>query len=237
MYARIAGLADAPDSAAPLGDLDGYTPERLGAIDTLLARIDTRRQLLQSLPGNVWRGCAITTGSFELRGQIRTRLRALLAALSETQAAAAGFAKSLELPAPNDLAGARALHGLAALLHEPYLLPAEWLAAGPDPTRRGIIVAARQDYAALADAEARLAQRHRETLLESRSGWHVSALHPALRRLDARAAAAVPSRPCGHARQPPAWRCARTRPPRWPISSWPQLCAPPASASKRSSKA
>src|SRR5205823_4238513 len=131
-------------------------------------RIDTRRvetqnlaSLLQSLPGNVWRGCAITIGSFELRGQIRTRLRALLAALSETQSAAAGFAKALELPAPNDLAGTRTLHGLAALLHEPYLLPAEWLAAGPDPTRRGIIDAARQDYAALADAEARLTQRHR----------------------------------------------------------------------------
>ena len=32
-------------------------------------------------------------------------------------------------------AGARALNSLAALLHEPYLLPAEWLAAGPDPSR------------------------------------------------------------------------------------------------------
>jgi hypothetical protein len=58
------------------------------------------------------------------------------------------------------------LHNLAALLHEPYLLPAEWLAAGPDPTRRGIIAAARQDYAALAEAEARLGQRHREDLLD-----------------------------------------------------------------------
>jgi very-short-patch-repair endonuclease len=166
MYARLAGLADAPDSAALLGELDSYTPDRLGAIDALLARIDTRRQLLQSLPGNVWRGCAITTGSFELRGQIRTRLRALLAALSETHAATASFAAALELPASNDLAGARALHGLAALLHEPYLLPAEWLAAGHDPSRRGIIDAARQDYAALAAAEARLLQRHRATLLD-----------------------------------------------------------------------
>ncbi len=166
VYARIAGLAETPDSAAPLGDLDSYTPERLGAIDTLLARIDTRRQLLQSLSGNVWRGCAITTGSFELRGQIRTRLRALLAALSEVQSAAAGFAEALGLPAPDDLAGTRVLNSLATLLHEPYLLPAEWLAAGPDPARRGIIAAARQDYAALDDAEARLALRHRETLLD-----------------------------------------------------------------------
>jgi very-short-patch-repair endonuclease len=166
VYACIASLADAPDCAAPLGDLDGYTPERLGAIDTLLARIDTRRQLLESLPGNVWRGCAVTTGSFELRGQIRTRLRALIAALGELQIAAAAFAESLSLPTPSDLAGARALHGLAALLHEPYLLPAAWLAAGADPTRRGIIIAARQDYAALAEAEARLSQRHRDTLLD-----------------------------------------------------------------------
>jgi very-short-patch-repair endonuclease len=166
VYARMASLADAPDCAAPLGDLDGYTLERLGAIDTLLARIDTRRQLLQSLAENVWRGCAITTGSFELRGQIRTRLRALLAALSEVQAAAAAFAESLDLPAPDDLATARAIHSLAALLHEPQLLPPEWLAAGADPARRGIIAATRQDYAALADAEARLLQRYQITLLD-----------------------------------------------------------------------
>src|SRR5262249_16973804 len=125
-----------------------------------------RRDLLQSLPNNAWRGCAATTGSFELRGQIRTRLRALLASLSELDVAAAAFAESLELPAPRDIAGARALHGRAALLSEPYMLPAAWLEAGPDTARRGIIQAAREDYAALADVEARLAQRHRETLLD-----------------------------------------------------------------------
>ncbi|HEU5099612.1 MAG TPA: AAA domain-containing protein, partial [Roseiflexaceae bacterium] len=166
VHARIAALDDVPDCEAPLGDLDAFTPERLGAVDTLLARLDARRDLLQSLPGNVWRGCAATSGSFELRGQIRTRLRAMLAALGELSAAAAAFAESLDLPAPADISGARALQALAALLREPYLLPEDWLGAGPDLARRGIILAARQDYAALAEAEARLSRRHRDTLLD-----------------------------------------------------------------------
>jgi hypothetical protein len=165
-HARMAALADAPDCDAPLGEIDSFTPDRLGAVDTLLARIDARRDLLGSLPSNVWRGCAATSGSFELRGQIRTRLRALLAALGELSVAAGAFAEALGLPALADISGARALRQLAELLREPHLLPMDWLRAGRDPARRGIILAARQDYAALAEAEARLSQRHGDGLLE-----------------------------------------------------------------------
>jgi hypothetical protein len=164
-HARIANLHDAPDCAAPLGDLDTYTPERMGAIDALLARLDTRHDLLQALPQNAWRGCAATTGSFELRGQIRTRLRALIAALGELQAAAAAFAERLALPVPVGPPAARELTTLADLLREPYVMPQAWIAGGQDADRL-LISEARERYAQLADAEERLARRHSDALLQ-----------------------------------------------------------------------
>jgi hypothetical protein len=165
-HAQMASLHDAPDCAAPLGDLDTYTPERMGPIDALLARLDTRQDLLQSLPENAWRGCAATTGSFELRGQIRTHLRSLIAALAELQGAAAAFAQSLMLPVPAGPPAARELAALSGLLGQPYVMPLEWIEAGPDANRRQLIEQARQQYADVLDAESRLAQRHSDALLD-----------------------------------------------------------------------
>jgi very-short-patch-repair endonuclease len=166
VHARIASLADAPDCAAPIGGLDTFTAERMGAIDALLARLDTRHDLLQSLPESVWRGCAATSGSFELRGQIRTRLRSLIAALSELQSAAVALAEQLALSMPTGMAEATALNTLSALLQEPYAIPPAWLEAAHDDQRRSMIAEARRRYAALAEAEQRLAQRYQESLLE-----------------------------------------------------------------------
>ncbi len=165
-HGRLGLLHDAPDLDAPLGDLESYTPARMGAIDALLTRLDARADLLALMPGNVWRGCAITTSSFEERGRIRARLRALLAALAEPQPPAEALAATLGMPAPRSLADMRALLALAVLLREPRAAPAEWLAEPAGARQRcDLIAEAGRRFRELAALEARLLARYDEGLL------------------------------------------------------------------------
>lgn len=167
VHGRVAALADAPDTAAPVGDPDSFTAERLGAADALLVRLDTRSELLQSMPANVWRGCSITVSSFEQRGRIRAQLRALVAALHDLEPVAAAAAAPLGLPVPETLAGARALAALLELLGAPGQAPPEWLAdAGRAAARPALIADARAHYAGLADLEQRVFARYQPALLD-----------------------------------------------------------------------
>ncbi len=167
VHGRLATLADAPDTNAPIGEIDSYSTEQLGAIEALLARLDARSELLQSMPENVWRGCAITVSSFEQRGRMRAKLRSLIGAAQELPARAAVAAAPIGLPAPENLAAARALAGLLHLLSEPHTAPAQWLA---DPARaaqrRALIAEAQAHYAELAAREQQLFQRYQEAVLE-----------------------------------------------------------------------
>lgn len=167
VQARLGQLHDAPDLAAPLGDLAAYAAERLAAIDALLARLDARSALLQSLPANVWRGCAIDVGSFEQRGRVRAQLRAFQAALAELMQQAARYAAQLELPPPTTVAAARGLAALAGLLRAPQRAAAAWLADADAAARcAALIDGAAPRYAALLADEARLLARYDERLLE-----------------------------------------------------------------------
>ena len=167
VHGRLAVLADAPDTSAPIGELESYTHERLGAADALLTRLDAQATLLQAMPENIWRGCAITNSSFEQRGRVRARLRALLAALGELEREAGAFAALLGAPQPQSLANMRALLAVATLLRESQSAPPEWLDSAAEAVRRRALIAeAAPRYTALADAEARLFQRYIEGVLD-----------------------------------------------------------------------
>lgn len=166
VHGRVALLADAPDTSAPIGALAAYTREHLGAVDAVLVQLDARAELLQAMPANAWRGCAVSTSSFEQRGRLRAGLRALLAALATLQQAAATAAEQLSCAPPTTLGGARALAGLLRLLGEPQRVPAAWLAApAAASARREQLAEAAQRYAGLVSLEQRLIERYHEAVL------------------------------------------------------------------------
>ncbi|MBS1964596.1 MAG: DUF4011 domain-containing protein [Chloroflexi bacterium SZAS-1] len=162
---RLGLLADAPDTQAPIGDLDSYTPERMGAVDALLARLDARAELLTAMPENAWRGCSMTSSSFEGRGQVRAHLRALQSALAALQREAGLATGQLGTPPAQSPAEVRGLCNLGALLREPITVPADWLNDEYAATRVALINEAAPHYATLNALEQRLLTRYQETVL------------------------------------------------------------------------
>lgn len=169
VYGRMAALSDAPDYEGPLIEVMECDSERLGVIDTILVKLDLRRDLLAAMAANPWRGAASTVGSFEERGRVRSRLRSLQSALSDLIPLVQQAASSLDLPVGTTLGGARALAKLAEVLRESYTLPSNWLEDHAWLTAKGhqqAINDAREQYQRLIEAEAQLFTRYRPELLQ-----------------------------------------------------------------------
>jgi very-short-patch-repair endonuclease len=169
VYGRMAALSDAPDYEGPLLDVMNCSSEQLGAIDTLLVKLDLRRELLAAIAVNPWRGSASLVGSFEERGRVRSHLRSLQSALSDLIPLSQRAGSALELPVSSTLGAARSLAKLAGILRESYALPANWLedrdwliAKGHDQ----VISEAREQYQRLIESEAQLFTRYRPELLQ-----------------------------------------------------------------------
>ncbi len=161
VYGRLQHVRDTPDSDAPMGNIAAYTSEQIGRIDILLRQVDSRRDMLNLLRTNPWRGCTMTTGSFEERGRIRNRLRSLITTLRELVPAATAVAAILGLPPPDGLITTRALAALGDLLREPYATGL-WLRDDPLAIQylQFDIADARQCYTSMAEIEAQLGRRY-----------------------------------------------------------------------------
>lgn len=161
VYAYLNALRDVPDCTVPMIDSITCTSEQLAAIDTLLVRLEQRRELLQSLAANPWYGCTVTTSSFTERGRIRNHVRSLITALKELQPAATAVADLLQLPAPTGLTATRALSALVTLLCAPYATSL-WLGADIATIQdlQFDIADARQSYMAMAEIEVELELRY-----------------------------------------------------------------------------
>ena len=161
VYACLNALHDVPDCSVPMIDSIACTSEQLAAIDTLLARLEQRRELLQTLAANPWYGCTVTTSSFTERGRIRNHVRSLITALKELQPTATAVADLLQLPAPTGLTATRALSALVTLLRAPHTTSL-WLGADSATIQylQFDIADARQSYMAMAEIEAELEPRY-----------------------------------------------------------------------------
>ncbi len=161
VYAYLNALRDVPDCTVPMIDSITCTSEQLAAIDTLLVRLEQRRELLQTLAANPWYGCTVTTSSFTERGRIRNHVRSLITALKELQPAATAVADLLQLPAPTGLTATRALSALVTLLCAPYATSL-WLGADSATIQdlQFDIADARQSYMAMAEIEVELELRY-----------------------------------------------------------------------------
>jgi len=180
VYARLAGLQDAPACDIPMGDTTAYTPEQMEGINALLRQLDSRSALLETLPGNPWYGCAVTVGSFSERGRIRNDLRTLSLAIRDLPPAAARIADQLGLPAPTGLSETRALARLIELLRAPHALSL-WLDKDLTYVQylQFDIADARQRYTSMADMEAQIRQRYAIGAAESTSDHPITPTTPA----------------------------------------------------------
>ncbi|MFP4441066.1 MAG: DUF4011 domain-containing protein [Chloroflexaceae bacterium] len=179
VYARLAGLQDAPTCDIAVDDATAYTPEQMEEINALLRQLDSRRALLETLPGNPWYGCAVTVGSFSERGRIRNDLRTLSLAIRDLPLAAARIADQLGLPAPTSLSETRALVHLIELLRAPHALSL-WLDKDLTYVQylQFDIADARQRYTSMADLEAQIRQRYTIGATESKSDGPATATPP-----------------------------------------------------------